>query len=73
MHGLFGVPDVDSAVVGVDVEGLNSGGGGTFGGTGSTVKLLLDDGVLSCFFLTGDAFFFFTGVASDFEESGKSS
>jgi hypothetical protein len=25
------------------------------------------------FFLTGDAFFFFTGVASDFEESGKSS
>ena len=58
MHGLFGVPDVDSAVVGVDVEGLNSGGGGTFGGTGSTVKLLLDDGFLR--FFLGDAFFFFT-------------
>ena len=52
MHGLFGVPDVDSAVVGVDVEGLNSGGGGTFGGAGSTVKLLLDDGFLRrCLFL----------------------
>ena len=58
MHGLFGVPDVDSAVVGVDVEGLNSGGGGTFGGAGSTIKLLLDDGFLRVFI--EDAFFFFT-------------
>ena len=30
MHGLFCVPDVDSGVVGVDVEGVNSRGGEKF-------------------------------------------